>query len=334
MDEKYSAPYAEAGDGPSRFFGMIANIDENVGNLVAYLKEQQLWDNTIFIFTTDNGTSSGRKVFNAGMRGQKGSEYDGGHRVPFFVHWPEGHLMGGRDVTPITAHVDVLPTLLDLCGLPQPAEIKFDGRSLAGLLKNTTENWPDRILVTDSQRVKDPIKYRKSSVMTNRWRLVNGKELFDIKADPGQTRNIADQHPKIVDRLVNFYENWWAEIEPTFDDATQIYLGHPAENPARLTSHDWITTSSTAWNQSMVRKAMNGPGNTGFWNVNVVSPGTYELELRRWPKEIDQSIHSALPSSELPVGNINPCYSCIDSCYRAGRLESSKYTSLIGRNIS
>ena len=230
------------------------------------------------------------------MRGQKGSEYDGGHRVPFFVHWPEGHLMGGRDVTPITAHVDVLPTLLDLCGLPQPAEIKFDGRSLAGLLKNTTENWPDRILVTDSQRVKDPIKYRKSSVMTNRWRLVNGKELFDIKADPGQTRNIADQHPKIVDRLVTFYENWWAEIEPTFDDATQIYLGHPAENPARLTSHDWITTSSTAWNQSMVRKAMNGPGNTGFWNVNVVSPGTYELELRRWPKEIDQSIHSALPA--------------------------------------
>ena len=291
-----SEPYKNQNANVANFFGMIANIDDNVGEMRRFLDEQDLTENTIFIFTTDNGTSSGRKVFNAGMRGQKGSEYDGGHRVPFFVHWPKGDLKGGRDVTPITAHVDVLPTLLELCSIPKPSEAEFDGRSLAPLLNKQAEDWNDRILVTDSQRVKDPIKWRKSAVMTNRWRLINGKELYDIQADPGQTRNVADQHPRIMKKLTDFYDNWWTELEPTFANAAQIHLGHPAENPSRLTSHDWITTAMTPWNQSMVRKAMNGPANTGFWNVNVVNSGSYELELRRWPKEVDLAIDSPLPA--------------------------------------
>ena len=193
---------------------------------------------------------------------------------------------GGRDVEPITAYVDVLPTLIDLCGIEPPNGVKFDGTSIAPLLSGQTPaDWPDRILVTDSQRVKDPIKWRKSAVMTSRWRLNNGKELYDIKADPGQKTNVADKHPDVVDRLTSFYDAWWAELEPTFADATAIYLGHPADNPARLTSHDWITTGSTPWNQSHIRKAMTGSRNTGFWNVNVVEPGEYEIRLRRWPEE-------------------------------------------------
>ena len=82
------------------------------------MSEEGPEQNTILVFTTDNGASSGGQVFNAGMKGHKGSEYDGGHRVPFFIYWPAGNLTGGRDVQPITAHVDVMPTLLDLCGIP------------------------------------------------------------------------------------------------------------------------------------------------------------------------------------------------------------------------
>ena len=116
---KYSAPYANVGNGKTNvglanFLGMIANIDDNVGQLRQMLKDEGLAENTIFVFTTDNGTSSGDRVHNAGMRGKKGSEYDGGHRVPFFVRWPAAGLVGGRDVTPLTAHVDVLPTMIDL----------------------------------------------------------------------------------------------------------------------------------------------------------------------------------------------------------------------------
>lgn len=301
--EKYSEPYSDQPKNVANFLGMIANIDDNVGQLRTFLREQGLAENTIFIFTTDNGTSSGGKIFNAGMRGQKGSEYDGGHRVPFFVHWPQGNLTGGRDITPITAHIDILPTLLDLCQLEPRADVVFDGTSLKPLLRDTpASDWPERILVTDSQRVKDPIKWRKSSVMTDRWRLVNGKELFDMQKDPGQKQDVASKNPQIVQRLTNFYEDWWNELQPSFSQATQIYLGHPAENPTRLTSHDWITTGTTPWNQAHVRRALNGPANTGFWNVKVNKPGRYTLELRRWPREIDHPINAALPAGSPVPG--------------------------------
>ncbi|MCG8652069.1 MAG: sulfatase-like hydrolase/transferase, partial [Pirellulales bacterium] len=302
---EFSKPYQDQNVNLANFYGMIANIDDNVGKLRAFLDQEGLTENTIFIFTTDNGTSTGFRVFNSYMRGNKGSEYDGGHRVPFFIHWPGGDLKGGRDVEPITSYVDVLPTLIDLCQVAPPRGVKFDGLSIRNLLYGQAEeSWPDRILVTDSQRVKDPIKWRKSAVMTSRWRLVNGKELYDIKADPGQKKDVAGDNQAVVQRLTQFYEDWWAELEPTFANATAIYLGHPAENPARLTSHDWITTGSTPWNQAHIRKAMTGKPNTGFWNVKVVEDGVYEIRLRRWPAEADRSIDSALPPG-APVPGVN-----------------------------
>lgn len=187
---EFAAPYEEQfGAHVGHFLGMIANIDHNVGRLRAFLEEEGLAKNTIFIFTSDNGTGAGEKVFNAGMRGREQSEYDGGHRLPLVVHWPADGLAGGRDVEPITAHVDVLPTLIDLAGIAPPKGVKFDGRSIRPLLEGKANpadgSWPDRILVTDSQRVMDPIEWRRSAVMTSRWRLVNGAELCDIKQDPG-----------------------------------------------------------------------------------------------------------------------------------------------------
>lgn len=294
--EEFSKPYANQNVNLANFYGMIANIDQNVGAMRKFLDEEGLTENTIFIFTTDNGTSSGSGVFNAGMRGAKGSEYDGGHRVPFFIHWPKGDLTGGRDVEQITSYVDVVPTLAELCDVPTPKSVKFDGLSLVNPLRGIEkETWPDRILVTDSQRVKDPIKWRKSAVMTTQWRLNNGKELYDIKADPGQRKNVAADHPAVAKRLTKFYDDWWTELEPTFKQDAAIYLGHPAENPATLTCHDWITTGSTPWNQASVRAGMTGKANTGFWNVNVVEDGTYEIEIRRWPKESKKTLDAALP---------------------------------------
>lgn len=290
-----SRPYADLNTNLANFFGMIANIDANVGDLRKFLRDEGLEENTIFIFTTDNGTSSGANVFNAQMRGRKGSEYDGGHRVPFFIHWPAGNLVGGRDVAPITAHVDVVPTLIDLCGLKNPSGVKFDGVSIRPLLENQSTEWPDRILITDSQRVKDPIKWRKSAVMTSKWRLVNGKELYDIKADPGQQKNIAKEHPHVVKRLTAFYDGWWEELTPTFAQDCYLYLGHERANPTTLTSHDWITTGSTPWNQGHIRNATTGKGNTGFWNVRFVADGEYEIRLRRWPQENGSALGAALP---------------------------------------
>jgi len=299
---KYSEPYSAQGVNVANFYGMIANIDERVGSMRKFLETEGLAENTIFIFTTDNGSSSGWKIHNSGMRGNKGSPYDGGHRVPFMMHWPSGGFDQPRSVETITAHVDVLPTLIDLCKIDAPPGVTFDGRSIRPLLEDSANSWPDRILVTDSQRVKDPIKWRQSSVMTNRWRLINGKELYDIKVDPGQQSNVASGHPEVVARLREFYDDWWAELEPTFANETPIYLGHEAENPARLTSHDWITTGSTPWNQSHVRRAINGKGSTGFWNVNVTQTGKYQIRLRRWPEETGYAINKAIPPGEPVPG--------------------------------
>ena len=301
--EANSRPYQHLGTNVANFYGMIANIDDNVGRMRTYLQENNLEQNTIFIFTTDNGTSSGDKVFNNGMRGKKGSEYDGGHRVPFFIHWPGGGLTGGKDVSMITSYVDIVPTLLDLCGVEAPRAVKFDGVSLRSLLFNEkVDSWPDRILVTDSQRVRDPIKWRKSSVMTDQYRLINGKELYDIDADSGQERDIAIKNPEVVKRLRGFYDEWWAELEPTFAQTTEIYLGHPKANPVRLTSHDWIADGSTPWNQRHIRNAEKRPSNTGFWAVKVIESGLYDVELRRWPREIDHPITAGLPTGKAVPG--------------------------------
>ncbi|MFO7903574.1 MAG: arylsulfatase, partial [Pirellulaceae bacterium] len=300
-----SEPYQDLGTQVANFLGMIANIDENVGKLRSMLKAEGLEQNTIFIFTTDNGTAAGNGVFNSGMRGKKGSEYDGGHRVPFFIYWPDGKLNGGQDVTELTAHVDILPTLIDLCHLDSPADVRFDGRSIRPLLYNQASRsdgtWPDRILVTDSQRVLHPIKWRKSAVMTERWRLVNQNQLYDINADPAQKNNVAAEHPRVVKRLRNFYEAWWEELEPTFSRDCPIHLGHPAENPATLTCHDWLAPRMTPWNQSAIRKAVARPDATGPWKVKVVADGQYEIRLRRWPRETGAAIDASLPpASDVP----------------------------------
>lgn len=297
--EKYAAMYPNQKTSLAHFLGMITNIDDNVGDLRKMLKKEGLEENTIFIFTTDNGTSSGAKIFNDGMRGQKGSEYDGGHRVPFFVYWPKGGLTGGRDVDMITSYVDIVPTLIKYTGVPAPKGVKFDGVDISPLLNATTKvQWPDRILVTDSQRVRDPIKWRKSAVMTDRWRLINGKELYDIKADKGQAKDVANAHPEVMKRLSDFYDAWWAELEPTFKQTTEIYLGHPDARHVRLTSHDWIADGSTPWNQAHIRNAEKKASNTGFWAVKVIESGDYEIELRRWPNVIDHPITASLPAGE------------------------------------
>ena len=143
---EYSDPYVPVTPHQQRanFYGMLSNIDENVGGMRRRLEEMGLAENTIFIFMTDNGSGGGLEVndnqfvtsgFNAGMRGQKGSEYDGGHRVPFYLHWPAGGIDEGRDVEEVTANVDILPTLIELCGLESSEGNSFDGSSLAPLLQ-------------------------------------------------------------------------------------------------------------------------------------------------------------------------------------------------------
>jgi len=305
--KKYADMYAEANIpvAVQHFFGMITNIDDNVEKLRNYLAKNNLTDNTIFIFTTDNGTSAGNKVFNAGMRGKKNSEYDGGHRVPFFIHWPEGHFNQPFKQNKITSFVDVVPTILELTRSKNTFDIKFDGNSITPLLYSPNTRWPDRTIFTDSQRVLDPIKWRKSAVMTNQWRLINGNELYDMHKDPSQNTNIAESNPEIVNNLRKEYENWWQDISSSFSEPTAIYIGDIKANPVSLTSHDWLgENSKVPWQQKQIRQAIREKDgkHKGYWYLDIKEAGQYKFTLSRWPIEAQTAIISDMRAGATVAG--------------------------------
>lgn len=300
--EKFSQPFNDLEVGLANFLGMISNIDHNVGRLRSELEKLGIGEDTIFIFTTDNGTAMGHKVFPANMRGHKGSEYDGGHRVPLFVHWPAGKMIGGRDIKPIAAHVDLAPTLLDLCNIPQSPDADFDGVSLKPLLEGTVDQWPDRVLITDSQRIPHPKKWRKSAVMTSRWRLVNQSELFDMRDDPLQTTNVAAKHEEVVKRLQTAYDQWWSGIQPSLKRRNHIHIGRKQGEWVSLNCHDWTTAGGIPWNQAAIRNAANNNKNIGSWSIRVLQSGTYNVALRRWPKESNTAIDAGLPPGDPVPG--------------------------------
>ena len=300
IDPKYIKMYKGKNNvANANYYGMITNIDENIAKLRKHLEDLGIADNTVFIFTTDNGTSVGYG-FNAGMRGRKGSEYDGGHRVPMFIHYPDGKLTEPKDIDRITAHVDILPTLVELCDLTETKKVEYDGKSLVPLIYGKGAGWGDRAIVTDSQRVAHPIKWRKSAVMTDRWRLVNGKELYDMKADAGQKKNIAKEHPEVKQKLIGEYDKWWASVSEKFGEYTRTIIGSEHENPVTITTMDWLQLS--AWNQNIVR---SGKMLNGKWMIDVAESGKYRFELRRYPIESGLGITAVAPAGDvLPGGGV------------------------------
>ena len=298
VNDPYAKPYLDAGVPKklAKFYGMVTNIDDNLGRLRKFLEDKGLAENTILIYTSDNGTTAGwidretEFYFNAGMRGWKGSQYEGGHRVPFFLHWPGGGYDKGADRSELLAHVDVMPTLGELCGLKPVAAKKLtrgpqDGRSFVPTLKQ--QPIEARTLFVHVQRKYTPPKWEKSSVMTEQWRLVNGKELYDINKDPGQQNDIAADHADVVKQLRADYEKWWASLEPTFGDAVRFDLGG-AENPTTLMSHDWYMQAGegdSAWHHSYVKR---NELRNGRFMVNIKKAGRYRITPMRWPEYVDK----------------------------------------------
>ena len=197
-EEKLKQFENETGRSVVDFYATITRFDENLGPLRKFLSDNDLSENTILIFLTDNGTSGGKAVYNAGMRGAKGSVYEGGHRVPCFVHWEAGNLNSAADIDRLTSHIDILPTLVDLCDLktPEKAKYKLSGESWGNILSGDNAGWPDRTLFLHSQNItQQHEKWKNSLVATEEWRLVNRDELYNIKSDPGQKNNVAGEHP-------------------------------------------------------------------------------------------------------------------------------------------
>ncbi|MCK5369123.1 MAG: arylsulfatase, partial [Cyclobacteriaceae bacterium] len=288
VPQRYIDMYSGVEEIPNpNFYGMITNADENLGILRQKLKEWKIDENTILIFMTDNGTSSGiqldkkgfptGKGFNAGMRGKKGSAYEGGHRVPFFIYWPNGDLATSKDVNQITSYTDVVPTLLDLCQIDFNPVLPFEGESLVALLRNPESSWKSRTKITDTQRMELLVKWKDASIMTDQYRLIRGEELYDINNDPGQTSDISAQYPEVVEAMRADYDNWWERVSQRFDEINPIPVGFDDE-PVTLTCHDIHPDDGQqpAWNQRQVRLNKNP---NGFWIIDVKTSGKYSIAL-------------------------------------------------------
>ena len=268
------------------FFAGIERIDRNVGRLRKALKESGNAENTLFIFMTDNGGTAGVNLFNAGMRGHKGQVYEGGHRVPLFVHWPRGRLRHGADVNDLTAHIDVLPTLIDLCGLTPSREVDFDGRSFKQQLFTPELDLPERILFVEKQRTLQRQEWENTAGMTRRWRLVNNTELYDITEDPGQSENVIAEHPEVARTIRRAFPAYWQRVSPGDRDVPRFIVGHPSDPETFLSASDWHVPG-VPWNHAMVAA---GSSCIGSWHINIAQDGVYRFAVRRWPREAEAPI--------------------------------------------
>jgi arylsulfatase A-like enzyme len=291
IKDEFIEPYRAMGlsEDVAKIYAMVTNIDDNVGRVLAKLDSLNLAENTIVIFLTDNGPQGfGDEVrWNAGLRGAKGTVYEGGIRVPFFVRWPE-RLQAGRVVEQIGAHIDVTPTLLEACEAGGIDGMNVDGRSLLPLMVGESVSWPDRSLFFQWHRGDTPEPYNSCAVREQRYKLVNGVELYDLESDPSEAKDIASEHPEIVARLRSDYEAW-------FDDVVgeraaippRIIIGSDAENPVILTVQD----------QREGEPVWYGLG--GYWLVEVAQAGQYEVTLRFDDKAFAGQAHFSLGGIHL-----------------------------------
>ena len=261
-------------------YGMTENIDDNVGRLLAKLDALGLAGQTIVIFLTDNGPNSPR--YNGNMRGKKASVHEGGVRVPLFVRWP-GHIRPGTTVKQIASHIDLLPTIIELTGVKMIETLPLDGVGLAGLLAGDDKPRPDRMIFSVRGTGW------AGSVRTRKWRAVlEGKpkrkrgarraakwQLYDMVADPGQKRDVAAGHPRVVAKLKAAYEKWLKDVSRDGFDIPPVQIGHAGRNQVNLLIQDAANGSKgnnsfLEWTDVRVRPS---------WKLDVVHPGRYEVAV-------------------------------------------------------
>lgn len=288
VPDSYAEPYLEAGlpEETSKIYGMVANIDHNFARILAKLDELGLAENTITIFMSDNGP----KVFSdirhmAGMNGEKTDVLEAGIRSPFFLRWPAG-LKAPQVIETIAAHIDLMPTLLDACKIAG-TDYALDGQSLMPLMTGASTAWPERTIFIQWHRGKPPKPYRNFAAIGTRWKLLqrNDKfsetkpqnfELYDLEKDPGETRNLADTHPDIVERLRSRYDQWLADVSSTRGYADlPSGIGSLQENPVLLTHQDRL--GGKKWGTDDFYP-------DAYWPVDLLQDGVYTVTFDLYKK--------------------------------------------------
>jgi arylsulfatase A-like enzyme len=261
---------------------MLENQDWNVGRILRKLDSLGLADNTIVLYFSDNGPNSAR--WNGGMKGRKGSVDEGGVRSVCFLRWP-AKLPKGRTVTEIAGAIDLFPTLTALAGVKRVGDKPLDGRDLSPLLFGKGTAWPERMIFFSWAG--------NVSVRTPQFRLDAGGKLYDLLADPGQTRDIAAAQTEVASRLSQAVSDWRREM---FGNNTEL-----RPNPGNVVDPRPIPVGFAEFPITMlpardgeprgaVRRSSGAPNCSYFvnwtskddsmvWNLEVHTTGQYEVVI-------------------------------------------------------
>ncbi len=310
LGQPIPASFAAPQEMVARVYAMVSNIDANVGRVLKALDDRGQSSNTIVVFLTDNGPAFVR--FNDGLRGWKGSVYDGGVRVPCYIRWP-GQFPPGLVIDRIAAHIDLAPTLLDACGLPSPSGVKLDGRSLLLLLRGfSAAGWPDRALYFQWHRGDRPEPGRAFAARSQQYKLLRPEpppgarkppplELYDMEHDPYELHSVAAKHPEVVKRMYEGYLAWFHDVALTRGfDPIRIELGGPRENPTVLTRQDWRGPH-----------ASTGVNDLGYWEIELPGAGRFDIKLDLLPRRFPTEAHFAVGGVErkLPIAaGVTECW--------------------------
>ena len=309
VPDKYFRKYMEKGiDDPkvACAYAMVENIDWNMGRVLSKLEQLNISNETIFIFLTDNGPNGIR--YNANMKGRKGSAHEGGVRVPLFIRYPS-KIKPNSVVKPITAHIDLLPTIMELCGISEYITKPLDGRSLVPLISGKEAPWPSRMLFTawggTTFRERYPsipivaLNQSKKAVRTDRWRAVDerkGWELYDMQTDPNQKVNLAATEFRRLSEFKSAFENWFMEVTKDGFNSVPIHVGHIGKDEVTLEGHYAYLHPVENIRPDPNRDGISYHGPAGwandwidnwtstsaypYWNLNIIREGEYDVLLK------------------------------------------------------
>jgi arylsulfatase A-like enzyme len=282
VPEKYFSKYLSKGldSTLSTVYGMVENMDGNIGRLLKKLDDLNLTKNTIVIFFSDNGPNTRR--YNGGMKGIKGSVDEGGVRLPFFIKWP-GKIKPGT-TGQLAQDIDILPTLMGLCSIGFVPPEPLDGIDLSGVISGRMDPVKRRIY---SRQANQSLEICNSSVRDGNYRLVLTRKdtlLFDMIEDPDQTTDISHENREVTDDLLSGLVKLNNELVSEYQSVTTIEAGFPKEKKFTLPVQDAILSglvkySSIHPNQSHTERWIQN-GDSIYWNLNINNSGTYRVEMQ------------------------------------------------------
>ena len=316
VPDKYFNKYKTKGlnDEIASIYGMVDNMDENIGRILDHLKKSNLDKNTIVIFMSDNGPNGVR--YNGHLKGAKGSVHEGGVKVPFFIRWKD-IIPSQEIVSALAADIDIYPTLLELCKLQPTSGKPIDGISLASsILRNGDANKENRNLFTHVNFMTVPVTLNSGGFRNDRYRFVferDRPQLYDLKKDSSELQDLSLQMPQQTKQFLDHYKQWFKTVTSDLAlDRTTILSPVGVELPvidAILTNglkfkeghgwaHDWIET----WNTTQ---------DSIYWEVDCIKGGKYEIELDYLckPGDIGSKIECSIGTEKKEVVVRSPFYS-------------------------